>query len=138
SIYALYQAAVHRGEPFDVIVEVGQENIFSEFSKRRAGVARQPVFHDVLFLFHCLWSHLRARNNIARWIETLPVQCDTAKFAGFHQCRRRSPLRWRTRRQTRPDPAVDQGGGMFSLDNGRETRFLTRSKVCAVPSALQA
>ncbi len=25
-------------------------------------------------------------------------------------------------------------GGMFSLDNGREVRFLTRSKVCAVPS----
>lgn len=25
-------------------------------------------------------------------------------------------------------------GGMFSLDNGRDVRFLTRSKVCAVPS----
>jgi hypothetical protein len=25
-------------------------------------------------------------------------------------------------------------GGMFSLDNGREKRFLTRSTVCAVPS----
>ena len=25
-------------------------------------------------------------------------------------------------------------GGMFSLDNGREVRFLTRSKVCAVPA----
>ena len=25
-------------------------------------------------------------------------------------------------------------GGMFSLDNGREIRFLTRSTVCAVPS----
>ena len=24
-------------------------------------------------------------------------------------------------------------GGMFSLDNGREKRFLTRSSVCAVP-----
>jgi len=24
-------------------------------------------------------------------------------------------------------------GGMFSLDNGREKRFLTRSNVCAVP-----
>ncbi|WBU56075.1 DUF779 domain-containing protein [Paracoccus sediminicola] len=24
-------------------------------------------------------------------------------------------------------------GGMFSLDNGREKRFLTRSEVCAVP-----
>jgi uncharacterized protein len=24
-------------------------------------------------------------------------------------------------------------GGMFSLDNGREMRFLTRSKVCATP-----
>ncbi|MBD8555231.1 DUF779 domain-containing protein [Rhizobium sp. CFBP 8762] len=24
-------------------------------------------------------------------------------------------------------------GGMFSLDNGREVRFLTRSRVCAVP-----
>jgi len=24
-------------------------------------------------------------------------------------------------------------GGMFSLDNGRDVRFLTRSKVCAVP-----
>jgi uncharacterized protein (DUF779 family) len=24
-------------------------------------------------------------------------------------------------------------GGMFSLDNGREVRFLTRSKVCAIP-----
>ncbi|MBK3746222.1 DUF779 domain-containing protein [Paraburkholderia aspalathi] len=26
-------------------------------------------------------------------------------------------------------------GGMFSLDNGREERFLTRSIVCAVPPA---
>lgn len=26
-------------------------------------------------------------------------------------------------------------GGMFSLDNGRERRFLTRSTVCAVPDA---
>ncbi|MFD1983446.1 DUF779 domain-containing protein [Mesorhizobium newzealandense] len=26
-------------------------------------------------------------------------------------------------------------GGMFSLDNGRERRFLTRSIVCAVPAA---
>ena len=25
-------------------------------------------------------------------------------------------------------------GGMFSLDNGREKRFLTRSTICAVPS----
>lgn len=25
-------------------------------------------------------------------------------------------------------------GGMFSLDNGREVRFLTRSKVCVVPT----
>ena len=24
-------------------------------------------------------------------------------------------------------------GGMFSLDNGREVRFLTRSKICPVP-----
>ncbi len=24
-------------------------------------------------------------------------------------------------------------GGMFSLDNGRERRFLTRSEICAVP-----
>jgi uncharacterized protein (DUF779 family) len=24
-------------------------------------------------------------------------------------------------------------GGMFSLDNGREKRFLTRSVICAVP-----
>jgi uncharacterized protein (DUF779 family) len=24
-------------------------------------------------------------------------------------------------------------GGMFSLDNGREVRFLTRSRICAVP-----
>ena len=24
-------------------------------------------------------------------------------------------------------------GGMFSLDNGRERRFLTRSRICAVP-----
>lgn len=24
-------------------------------------------------------------------------------------------------------------GGMFSLDNGREVRFLTRSRVCSVP-----
>src|SRR5204863_6042500 len=65
SIYALDQTAVQRSEPFDVIVEVGQENIFSEFSKRRAGVTRQPVFHDVLFLFHSPWSHLEARNNTA-------------------------------------------------------------------------
>ena len=27
---------------------------------------------------------------------------------------------------------------MFSLDNGREIRFLTRSKVCAVPSGATA
>ncbi|MGN6766347.1 MAG: DUF779 domain-containing protein [Rhizobiaceae bacterium] len=26
-------------------------------------------------------------------------------------------------------------GGMFSLDNGREKRFLTRSNVCAVPGS---
>ena len=26
-------------------------------------------------------------------------------------------------------------GGMFSLDNGRERRFLTRSRVCAAPEA---
>ncbi|WP_367716071.1 DUF779 domain-containing protein [Nitratireductor sp. GISD-1A_MAKvit] len=26
-------------------------------------------------------------------------------------------------------------GGMFSLDNGREKRFLTRSRVCNVPEA---
>ncbi|MFC5068605.1 DUF779 domain-containing protein [Flaviflagellibacter deserti] len=28
---------------------------------------------------------------------------------------------------------VSGRGGMFSLDNGRERRFLTRSEVCAVP-----
>lgn len=27
-------------------------------------------------------------------------------------------------------------GGMFSLDNGREVRFLTRSTICAVQSAI--
>ena len=27
-------------------------------------------------------------------------------------------------------------GGMFSLDNGRERRFLTRSTLCAVPGAV--
>ena len=26
-------------------------------------------------------------------------------------------------------------GGLFSLDNGRELRFLTRSEICAVPGA---
>jgi uncharacterized protein (DUF779 family) len=26
-------------------------------------------------------------------------------------------------------------GGMFSLDNGREKRFLTRSTLCAAPPA---
>jgi uncharacterized protein (DUF779 family) len=26
-------------------------------------------------------------------------------------------------------------GGMFSLDNGRERRFLTRSKICSVPGS---
>ncbi|WP_233234311.1 DUF779 domain-containing protein [Bordetella sp. LUAb4] len=26
-------------------------------------------------------------------------------------------------------------GGMFSLDNGREKRFLTRSSICAIPPA---
>lgn len=31
--------------------------------------------------------------------------------------------------------AVPGRGGMFSLDNGREVRFLTRSTVCAVPLA---
>ncbi|KAA0970909.1 DUF779 domain-containing protein [Aureimonas fodinaquatilis] len=30
--------------------------------------------------------------------------------------------------------AVPGRGGMFSLDNGREQRFLTRSTVCAVPT----
>ncbi|MGO4841846.1 DUF779 domain-containing protein, partial [Rhizobiaceae sp. 2RAB30] len=29
---------------------------------------------------------------------------------------------------------VSGRGGMFSLDNGREKRFLTRSTICAVPS----
>lgn len=28
-------------------------------------------------------------------------------------------------------------GGMFSLDNGRERRFLTRSTICVVPSAIE-
>jgi uncharacterized protein (DUF779 family) len=28
---------------------------------------------------------------------------------------------------------VSGRGGMFSLDNGREKRFLTRSNVCAIP-----
>ncbi|RVD23459.1 DUF779 domain-containing protein [Mesorhizobium sp. M4B.F.Ca.ET.017.02.2.1] len=28
-------------------------------------------------------------------------------------------------------------GGMFSLDNGRERRFLTRSTICTVPSAIE-
>ncbi|APF39248.1 DUF779 domain-containing protein [Chelatococcus daeguensis] len=28
-------------------------------------------------------------------------------------------------------------GGMFSLDNGRERRFLVRSRVCALPQAVQ-
>jgi uncharacterized protein (DUF779 family) len=31
--------------------------------------------------------------------------------------------------------AVPGRGGMFSLDNGREQRFLTRSRVCVVPSS---
>ena len=31
--------------------------------------------------------------------------------------------------------AVPGRGGMFSLDNGRERRFLTRSRICAVPPA---
>ncbi len=31
--------------------------------------------------------------------------------------------------------AVPGRGGMFSLDNGRERRFLTRSRVCRAPSA---
>jgi uncharacterized protein (DUF779 family) len=31
--------------------------------------------------------------------------------------------------------AVPGRGGMFSLDNGREVRFLTRSTVCAVATA---
>ncbi|WP_032916852.1 DUF779 domain-containing protein [Mesorhizobium erdmanii] len=29
-------------------------------------------------------------------------------------------------------------GGMFSLDNGRERRFLTRSTVCAAPAPIRA
>lgn len=29
--------------------------------------------------------------------------------------------------------AVAARGGMFSLDNGREMRFLTRSTICAMP-----
>src|SRR5262245_32376460 len=28
-------------------------------------------------------------------------------------------------------------GGMFSLDNGREVRFLTRSRVCVVPGSAE-
>ncbi|RVC41869.1 DUF779 domain-containing protein, partial [Mesorhizobium sp. M4B.F.Ca.ET.088.02.2.1] len=28
-------------------------------------------------------------------------------------------------------------GGMFSLDNGRERRFLTRSAICVDPSAIE-
>ena len=31
--------------------------------------------------------------------------------------------------------AVAGRGGMFSLDNGRERRFLTRSRICALPPA---
>jgi uncharacterized protein (DUF779 family) len=31
--------------------------------------------------------------------------------------------------------AVPGRGGMFSLDNGREMRFLTRSEICAVPNS---
>ena len=29
--------------------------------------------------------------------------------------------------------AIPGRGGMFSLDNGREMRFLTRSEICAIP-----
>ncbi|UGX88970.1 DUF779 domain-containing protein [Phyllobacterium meliloti] len=29
-------------------------------------------------------------------------------------------------------------GGMFSLDNGREVRFLTRSKICVVDTTISA
>ncbi len=34
--------------------------------------------------------------------------------------------------------AVAGRGGMFSLDNGRERRFLTRSELCAVPGSAAA
>jgi hypothetical protein len=30
--------------------------------------------------------------------------------------------------------AISGRGGMFSLDNGRERRFLTRSQLCAPPA----
>jgi hypothetical protein len=53
-------------KPFDVIVEVGQENIFSKFSKRNAGVARQPVFYDVLFYLSFSLVSLEARKSVAR------------------------------------------------------------------------
>lgn len=31
--------------------------------------------------------------------------------------------------------AIKGRGGMFSLDNGRERRFLTRSEICALPTS---
>lgn len=31
--------------------------------------------------------------------------------------------------------AIKGRGGMFSLDNGRERRFLTRSEICALPAS---
>ena len=50
--------------------------------------------------------------------------------------RRSTSARASTRSGSTPTSIIDVvpgRGGMFSLDNGREKRFLTRSVVCAVP-----
>src|SRR5258706_12247754 len=54
SIRASDRYVVVGGEPCDVIAEVRQENMFSEFIKRRSPVTREPVFYELLFFFHFL------------------------------------------------------------------------------------
>ena len=44
------------GEPCDVTAEIRQKNILSKFIKWRARVTRKPIFDDVIFPFHFLFS----------------------------------------------------------------------------------
>lgn len=51
---------VHFGKLAHVVVEVGQQNVFSEILQRHARVSREPVFSYLLFCFHLLINNLAA------------------------------------------------------------------------------
>jgi len=55
--------AMRSGEQFDVLVEVGEQNVVAEFLQRHAGVARQPVLHDRTASLHGLRLSAPAHPN---------------------------------------------------------------------------